>query len=247
MLNEIVIENLTVSYGDKTALHHVSTRFKKGNLYALIGHNGAGKTTLIKEILKGNRKKQDHIQYLSAENEAIVEKNLKYRMSFSPEKPVLFEELTAFEYVAFVLKMYRSYDGESMQRAERLFKLFNLEKEKNKFIFALSNGMKKKVCHIAALSLNSDFIFLDEPFAALDPVSIYELKSYLVKHFHDATFVLSTHQLDIIDNLSIDSHYLHIRMLNKGHLVFNGTKQELMASHSYQTIEEAYLHYHALS
>jgi len=57
-LNEIVIEDLSVSYGEKTALSHVSTRFQRGEIYVLLGHNGAGKTTFIKEILKADLKRQ---------------------------------------------------------------------------------------------------------------------------------------------------------------------------------------------
>lgn len=242
MLSQIVINDLSVSYGGKEALTGVSTHFEKGRLYALIGHNGAGKTTLIKEILKANLK-QTKIRYIT-ENGDKSDKKLKYKMAFSPEKPVLFEDLTVLEYITFVLKMYEAYDDNHLEKVDALLKSFRLEKEKNKFIFALSNGMKKKVGHIAALALNADFIFLDEPFAALDPISIYELKNYLLAHRNESAFVLSTHQLDIIDNLAIDPDQLHIRLLNQGQLLFNGTKTELLAPEPFNTIEEAYLFYH---
>lgn len=242
MLKEIVVEDLTVSYGGHIALTHVSTRFEKGQVYALIGHNGAGKTTLIKEILKTNIKERS-IRYIS-DAEGKAQKKLKYRMAFSPEKPVLFEDLTVLEYITFVLKMYDHYGDAQMEKVKGLLKSFNLEQVKDKFIFALSNGMKKKVGHIAALALDADFIFLDEPFAALDPVSIYELKNYLIAHRTAAAFIIATHQLDIMDNMAMDPGQLHIRLLNQGRLLFNGTKSELLLTHPFTSLEEAYLAYH---
>ncbi|REJ19914.1 MAG: hypothetical protein C6W57_00720 [Caldibacillus debilis] len=239
-LNEIVIEDLSVSYGEKTALSHVSTRFQRGEIYVLLGHNGAGKTTFIKEVLKADLKRQK-IKYLTDEQNPRA-KSLKYRMSFSPEKPVLFEELTIMEYVSFVLKMYGSCREQSLKRVKELLAAFDLEKEKNKFIYALSNGMKKKVCHIAALALDSDFIFLDEPFAALDPVAIYELKRLILSRTEQAAIVLSTHQLDVVEGLPVDPDRLHIRLLKQGRLLFEGTKGELL--HEHPSLEAAYLHFY---
>jgi len=244
MLNEIDIKNLSVAYSHKFVLNNITTNFKKGNLYALIGHNGAGKTTLIKQILKVDLRNTHKISYLDENNEKLTDKHIKYSLSFSPEKPILFEELTVMEYISFVVKMYGSYNQDSKNRIETLLTLFHLENKKNKYIFALSNGMKKKVCHIAALSLNSDFTFLDEPFAALDPVSIYDLKNYIVSNFRETTFIISTHQLDIIDNLPIDNSVLNIRILTQGNLIFNGTKEALLRNGHYKSIEEAYMSLH---
>src|SRR6478735_4716288 len=244
MLNNINIKNLSVLYGNSSALNDITINFNKGSLYALIGHNGAGKTTLIKEILKVNVKRQDKISYLNKNQEAIKDKNIKYNISFSPEKPALLEELTVYEYISFVAKMYDSFTNYTIEKIDKLLKIFNLDKAKHKFIFALSNGMKKKVCHIAALCLENDFTSLDEPFAALDPVAIYELKSYILSNYHKTTFIISTHQLDIINNLDIDCNTLNISMLNKGNLVFSGSKKDLLKVGEYQSIEEAYLNFH---
>ncbi|MGZ0135358.1 ATP-binding cassette domain-containing protein [Priestia megaterium] len=244
MLNYIDINNLSVLYGNSKALNNITINFKKGSLYALIGHNGAGKTTLIKEILKVNTKRQEKISYLNKSQKAIKDKNIKYNISFSPEKPALLEELTVYEYISFVAKMYDSFNNYTIEKIDILLKIFNLDKVRHKFIFALSNGMKKKVCHIAALCLENDFTFLDEPFAALDPVAIYELKNYILSNYHKTTFIISTHQLDIINNLDIDYDKLNIAMLNKGNLVFSGSKTELLKDGEYSSIEEAYLNFH---
>lgn len=241
MLESISIVNLTKKYGDNCALDNISIDFTKNKIYAILGHNGAGKSTLVKEILGFNTKRNKSIHYITSKN---TEGFPKYRMSFSPEKYELLEDLTVDEYLMFVSKLYKQHNDEVIERIDHLLKLFELEEQRRKFIFTLSNGMKKKVCHIAALAVKTEFAILDEPFAALDPVSIFHLKKYLIENLEDRAFIICTHQLDIIDKLDIEEERLEIILMNKGVIKFKGVKQNLFTNTGFDSIEKAYVQHH---
>ncbi|MBV5124286.1 ABC transporter ATP-binding protein [Bacillus halotolerans] len=243
MLESIKVVALSKQFGSVSALNEVSIEFKKNKIYAILGHNGAGKTTLIKEILGLNNQENSSINFYDGGRNIIH--SPKYMMSFSPEKYILLEDLTVIEYLTFVSKLYNKFNNELKQKMHNLLKLFDLWDYKNKFIFTLSNGMKKKVAHIAALELNTEFTFLDEPFSALDPVSIFNLKQYLINNLNKNSFIICTHQLDLLKNLDIGEDKLELVLFNKGNLVFKGTRNELFCKTKSKSIEDAYLYYYS--
>lgn len=237
-LDTIIVEDMSKSYGKTTALKNVHIQLTKGNVYAVLGHNGAGKTTLMKEII-GFHKKNNSISYFNNEHAIPFP---KYRMSFSPEQYALIEDLTAMEYLIFVTKLYKKYNDVTLNRLHDLLKTFDMYEKRNKFIFTMSNGMKKKIGHIAAIVLETDFVFLDEPFAALDPVSIFKLKKIITENVQGQGFVLCTHQLDIVESLANDK--FEIILLSQGELIFQGNIQLLLDKTNKSSLEEAYVYYH---
>lgn len=238
--DEIRINNLSKSYGKNLALKKISTQFNKGKVYAVLGHNGAGKTTLMKEII-GLYKENKSIVYLGSGQSIDYP---KYEMSFSPEQYALMDDLSALEYLIFVAKLYKKHNDVTEKYMYKLLRAFNLYENRNKFIFTMSNGMKRKVGHIAAMMLQTDFVFLDEPFSALDPISIYKLKKMITENPHNQGYILCTHQLDVVENLAVDNEKFEIIILNRGELIFQGNSNLLLTSTNQKTIEDAYMYYH---
>jgi ABC-type multidrug transport system ATPase subunit len=142
----------------------------------------------------------------------------------------------------FVANIYRK-DISIQERIDHLLETFSLSEQKNKFIYALSNGMKRKVSHIAALMLESKFTILDEPFTALDPTSIYLLKDYIVNKVKESNqaFIISSHQLAILDSIELDGNFFEIIFLRNGKVIFEGNKMQLFALTGAKTLEEAYM------
>ena len=169
-------------------------------------------------------------------------KDFKYDMSYSPEVYTLFDDLTIIEYLHFVANIYRK-NISIQEKIADLLERFSLNEQKNKFIFTLSNGMKRKVSHIAALMLDSPFTILDEPFTALDPTSIYLLKDYLVHKIKQSqqTFIMSSHQLAILDSIELDEDFIEVIFLENGRLLFAGKKTQLFTLTGSKTLEEAYM------
>ena len=101
--------------------------------------------------------------------------------------------------------------------------------------------MKKKVSHISALFPNTPFCILDEPFAGLDPIAIYNLKKHIKDTYKRRTYIISTHQLAILDSINISPQNIYLVLMNKGKIVFQGSKKELLIDNRFKNIENAYI------
>ena len=244
MIDKIKVNNITKVFDSVIALNNVNIQFEKGKVYALLGHNGAGKTTLIQNILGIQKLKKTidsgEIIYLS--NEIKIRGNeYKNHLSYSPEIYSLFEDLSVMEYLTFVAKVYKRPKS-SEELIKKLIEYFELKGKENRFIYSLSNGMKRKVAHIAALLTESDFCFLDEPFSGLDPVSIFKLKSFLCDDIEkNRTYIISTHQLAILESIVIPDELMVILLMKDGKLIHQGTKENLLESTGEESIEKAYI------
>lgn len=244
MIDKIEVNNITKVFDSVIALSNVSIQFEKGKIYALLGHNGAGKTTLIQNILAIQKLKKavdsGEITYLS--NEVKIKGNkYKNNLAYSPEIYSLFEDLSVIEYLTFVAKVYNRPKS-SKELIKGLIEYFELKGKENRFIYSLSNGMKRKVAHIAALLAESDFCFLDEPFSGLDPVSIFKLKSFLCEDIEkNKTYIISTHQLAILESIVISHELMVILLMKDGKLIYQGTKKNLLELTGEESIENAYI------
>lgn len=88
----------------------------------------------------------------------------------------------------------------------------------------------------------SDFCFLDEPFSGLDPVSIFKLKSFLCDDIEkNRTYIISTHQLAILESIVIPDELMVILLMKDGKLIHQGTKKNLLESTGEESIEKAYI------
>ena len=245
-MDSLKIVDLTRKFYDNVALNHINLEFESKKTYALVGHNGAGKTTLIKHILglyAITECEQGNILY---DNKEISLRDRQKSISYSPELYALFEDLTVIEYINFAVNVYRrKKDKEYLRKMEdkidELLKMFEIDHMKNKFIYALSNGMKRKVAHIVAFIKWDGFCFLDEPFSALDPVAIYNMKQYIKNHYKEQSYIISTHQLSILDSFDFPNEDLIYIFMSQGNVIFQGTKQQLLEVREVNNIEQAYL------
>ena len=102
--------------------------------------------------------------------------------------------------------------------------------------FVSWKSRKKKVL------TESDFCFLDEPFSGLDPVSIFKLKSFLCDDIEkNRTYIISTHQLAILESIVIPDELMVILLMKDGKLIHQGTKKNLLESTGEESIEKAYI------
>ena len=157
MTNVLEISNLGGGYNRRKIIDDINLQIPKGSITALIGLNGAGKSTTIKHILGLLRPMEGEIKVNGI---TITRDNEKYRKSISyiPESPVLYEELTLEEHINLTAMAYGLNMEETWQRAEKLLELFKLKDKKEFFPVHFSKGMKQKVMIICA--------FLVEPSGA---------------------------------------------------------------------------------
>ena len=195
MTQVLKIENLSGGYNRKKIIENINIAIPKGSITALIGLNGAGKSTTIKHILGLLRPMDGEIKVNGI---TIRENNEKYRKSISyiPESPVLYDELTLEEHINLTAMAYGLNMKEAWEKADVLLKLFKLSDKKKFFPVHFSKGMKQKVMIICSFLVEPNLYIIDEPFLGLDPIAINDLINLMCeKRDSGASILMSTHIL----------------------------------------------------
>ncbi len=219
----IEFKNLSKKYQkDKPfAVENLNLEVKEGEIFGFLGPNGAGKSTTINMLMgvltpsSGSIFIDNH----DVQKESFLTKQM---IGFVPDEPLFYEKMTGMQHLSFICDIFDVPKDERLDRANRLIKLFNLEKAIDDRISSYSHGMKQKLGIIAALIHEPKLLVLDEPMVGLDPKASYILKD-LMRRFCDkgGTVFFSTHVLEVAQNLC-DS----IGIINKGQLVLNSSLKE---------------------
>lgn len=220
--------NLRKSYRKVEAVKDVSFSVEKGQIAIILGPNGAGKSTIIKSI-SGLLKYSGEITIDNMDNKTLEAKRI---ISYVPEMPSLYELLTVKEHVEFIAKAYSVEDYED--RAETLFKRFDLLDKKDKLGKELSKGMQQKVSLICGLITEPKLILLDEPMMGLDPKAIKELKKiFLELRDKGIAIIISTHIIDSIVDI-----WDKALIMKDGKIVYEKNKQEM--ENQDETLEDVF-------
>ena len=219
-MQEIVLQtnNLTKKYKDFIALDNATITIHEGDIYGLIGRNGAGKTTLMKTITTLTNKSGGSFSLFDSEEELTESKR---RIGCLIESPAFFGNLTAYQN----LKYYSIQKGMvDDKQIDKVLKVVDLYKEKNKKFKNFSLGMKQRLGIAFAILDNPDFIILDEPINGLDPIGIKEIRDTLkrLNEEEKITILISSH---ILSELYLIAN--HFCFIDKGRIVKDLTKEEL--------------------
>jgi sulfate transport system ATP-binding protein len=207
----IEVRDVRKSYGKFNAVRGVSLRVDDGELVALLGPSGSGKTTLLRLIAGLERPDGGEI-LLEGEN-ANDQSAAQRRIGFVFQHYALFRHMTAFENVAFGLRVQSKKERLSKEairgRVMELLKLVQLESHATHFPTQLSGGQRQRVALARALAVQPKVLLLDEPFGALDAKVRKELRRWLRRlqsEIH-VTTILVTHDqeeaLEVADRVAI--------------------------------------------
>ena len=220
----IAAHALTRTFDGFTAVDHVDLAVEPGQFFGFLGPNGAGKSTTIKMLTGLLAPTSGAIQILGQDlfSNPI---EVKRHIGVVPEGMALFGKLTASEYLTFVGRMYGLDKATTAQRASELLEFMSLANEPKKLIADYSHGMGKKLALAAAVIHGPKVLFLDEPFEGVDAIAANTLKTMLQNMIsRGATIFLTSHVLEIVERLCT-----HVAIINKGHIVANGSLDELRA------------------
>src|SRR6266446_7749460 len=213
---------LVRSFGNFTAVDHISLEVRRGRFFGFLGPNGAGKSTTIKMLTgllaptSGNIK----VLGLDIQTQSI---EVKRRIGVVPEDLNLFDRLTGVEMLIFTGRMYGLTRAEIAERAEELLALMELDTEPGKLIVEYSHGMKKKLSLACSLIHRPEILFLDEPFDGVDAIASRTLKDLLMKlTARGLTVFLTSHVLETVERLCTD-----IAIIARGKLLASGSLDEL--------------------
>ncbi|KYH39379.1 MAG: Daunorubicin/doxorubicin resistance ATP-binding protein DrrA [Candidatus Bathyarchaeota archaeon B23] len=200
-MDAIVVEELTKYYGDLCAVDHVSFNVRRGEVFGYLGPNGAGKTTTIR-MLSGLTRPSEGRALISGYDVLTEAVEVKRRVGVVPEVSNLYDELTVWENLKFISRLYHVPRAEREGRIRELLEMFSLWDRRGKRFRRLSRGLKRRVILAAALVHDPEVLFLDEPTTGLDVVSARGLRS-LVRELRGMgkTIFLTTHYIEEADQL----------------------------------------------
>lgn len=203
----VEVISLWKAYGNTWALRNVSIRIDKGKLALIIGPNGAGKSTLIKVLCGLARPTRGRVRVLGFEWGA---KTLKRKIGALLHEPLLYDELTVLENLAF----YSSFYGSRVSSG--ILRLLGIDSVLKQRVNQLSYGWRRRVDLARALVHNPDLLLLDEPFSGVDESTCRIIAEQIVPAFlnHGKTVIIASHIEEYIDHLP----YVRIALAN-GELV----------------------------
>jgi len=218
----ISLQHLVKTYGTFTAVDDVSLDVAPGEIHGFLGPNGAGKTTTLRMIAgllkpsSGRIIVNDHD--LAAEPEAA-----KMSLGFIPDRPYIYEKLTAGEFLRFHAGLY-GIDGAGVgERVHEMLELFELGRWENELVEAFSHGMKQRLVMSAAFLHRPRAVVVDEPMVGLDPRGARLIKDVFRRMSEKGVAILmSTHTLEVAHEMCD-----RISIILKGAIIARGTVDEL--------------------
>ena len=177
----IVLNDITVKFGEKTVLENLSAAFEDGKNYAVMGQSGCGKTTILNVISGLIKAKSGNVQ-----------NTVGNKISYVFQEPRLYDWMNVTENVSIVSPLPKKKADE---RAKEILASLGLEDSLDLFPAELSGGMKQRVSIARAIAYEPDILLLDEPFKALDEEMKKSVAEYLFSVMVGKTVIMVTHDL----------------------------------------------------
>ncbi len=221
----IAIHDLVKRYGAFTAVDGITLEATAGEIHGFLGPNGAGKTTTIRMVAGLLQPTAGRIEVnghdLAAEPEAA-----KRSLGFIPDRPFIYEKLTAGEFLRFHAGLY-GIDGDGRGdtdvRVAEMLGLFELTPWKDELVEAFSHGMKQRLVMCAAFLHRPQAVLVDEPMVGLDPRGAKLIKQvFRTMADRGVAILMSTHTLEVAQEMCD-----RISIIVKGQIIARGTVDEL--------------------
>ncbi|UCE72203.1 MAG: ABC transporter ATP-binding protein [Nitrospiraceae bacterium] len=218
----IVIDHLVKQYGDHIAVNDISLEIKAGEIFGFLGPNGAGKTSTIKMIMGLSRPTSGSIT-IDGHDIQKDPGSAKKVLGYIPDRPIIYEKLTAWEYMKFIAGLYGIDDRECKERGNKYLEIFELAEWSHELVGNFSHGMKQRLNLSAVFMRNPKVLILDEPLVGLDPRGARLLKEMLLTSRNNGMCIfMSTHILEIADQMCD-----RMAIIVKGNIISVGTADEL--------------------
>lgn len=256
------LKNIDYSYyGKIPALSNINLSVGKGEIFSIIGLNGSGKTTLLHIINALIAPDAGEVVFAGR---TVTEKSLKgnpFGTEFRRRMGYIFQNPdmqlfcpTVYDELMFGPLQVNLSPEAARERTEQTLSYLGIETLRDRPVYMLSGGEKKKVAIGAVLTMNPDVLLVDEPLSGLDPkTQTFFIEILLELNRAGKTIIFTTHQLDLIDHLQP-----RVAVLSEEHTIRKtGTAEEILTDeqllisvnliheHVHKHGNEEHKHYHS--
>ncbi len=207
------VSNLEKSYGGRKVVDGLSFCVYPGEIVGLLGPNGAGKTTAFYMTVGLIKPDKGSVVFNGVDvTDMPMHKRARMGMGYLAQEPSVFRNLTVEENILCILECMDLTKAERTQRLEELLADLHLTRLAKKKALALSGGERRRLEITRAMVTSPSFLMLDEPFANIDPISVYEVKE-MIQH-------LTSKNISIL----ITDHNAReiFSVVNRGYIVIDG-------------------------
>jgi ABC-2 type transport system ATP-binding protein len=216
------VNDLSRSFGGKTALESVSFRATAGQVHGLVGSNGAGKTTLLKHVLGLLRATAGSVRVFSLDP-VRDPAGVLARIGYLSEERELPEWMRVGELMDYSRAFHPTWD---VSYARELLDTFSLDPAKR--VKDLSKGMRAQAGLIAAVAHRPELLILDEPSSGLDAIVRRDILDAIVRAVVDdgRTVIFSSHLLDEVERMSD-----HVTLIHQGRVALSGVLDDVRGAY----------------
>jgi ABC-2 type transport system ATP-binding protein len=220
----IAVENLVKRFGQFTAVDGVSITVEPGQIHGFLGPNGAGKTTSIRMIAGLLRPDSGRI-LVNGHDLAREPEAAKAALGFIPDRPFIYDKLTAGEFLRFHGGLYGMDGGDTDQRILEMLEIFELGRWQHELVESFSHGMKQRLVMSAAFLHRPKAVLVDEPMVGLDPRGARLIKDiFRLMASRGVAILMSTHTLEVAQEMCD-----LISIILKGRIIAHGSVADVRA------------------
>lgn len=223
-MSKLSAKSLVKTFSGKRVVDNVSLEINSGEVVAFLGRNGAGKTTVF-QIIVGLIKPDSGKVYVNDEDYTYFPSSLRARkgLVYLPQEHSVFLKATVEENLEMIFQTLKISYISKAEKKKNLIKDFNLGSILNQPAYTLSGGEKRRLEIARALILNPVFLFLDEPFSGIDPLTITEIQNIILFLKEKGIgVIISDHNVRDTFDVTDRAYIIH-----EGEVMVSGTPDEL--------------------
>ncbi len=224
--HELRVQGLRKSFGKREVVCGVDFSMRNGEVAGLLGPNGAGKTTIFYMIVGFYRPSFGEVWLNST---PITQEPMYMRsregLAYLPQEASVFRKLTVEQNIWSIIETRKDLTlAEKKERTEFLMEEFGVARLRSQPGYTLSGGERRRTEIARALATDPKFLLLDEPFAGIDPIAVYEIKNIIRRLANNGIGVLITDH-NVRDTLEITTHSF---IINQGLIVAEGDRETIL-------------------
>jgi lipopolysaccharide export system ATP-binding protein len=235
-LHVLSVVELWKRFGRKEVVRGVNFSMHNGQVAGLLGPNGAGKTTIFYMIVGFYQPSSGSVLMDEIDiTRKPMYKRARQGIAYLPQEASIFRKLTVEQNIWAILETRRELSKpEKKERLESLLDEFGIGRIRGQFCFTLSGGERRRTEIARALATEPKFLLLDEPFAGIDPIAVYEIKQIIRKLAQKGIGILITDH-NVRDTLEITTDAF---IINTGTIVARGGRDDILNN---EMVREVYL------